>query len=352
MRDRRLPANIAALLLSTVFSLIFLEVAYRVYLFGLDGLSIEKMNSIHDLGDSGLLKTSEYPEIAFELRPNMNTYFKLASVETNSRGLRDREHDLTKPEDTFRVAVIGDSLTMASGVDIADTYHKVLERRLNLVPGSLRYEFINFGVGAYSLRQYWAVMYHKILKYEPDMVLVGFTPLNDYKIPAAKLFDRPYTVKPETHPFFESFAILRLRREPDRQRKKMDIESRDATVCSEPEEEYMRDLFSKMSAFGGEHGIPIVIVYLLHKPTELRCGEKVRDTAESSGLAYTIARVPPESAGTGRYKIHPLDGHPNEEAHAIFADQIHDYLRQSKLLERTNEATSAGPAQGMPPRLR
>ena len=109
----------------------------------------------------------------------MHTHLKLTPFETNSRGLRDREYDLSKPENVFRVAVIGDLYTMPSGVDVRNPYHKVVERRLNLAGGPLSYEFINFDVGGYSLRQYWAVIRHKVLKYDPDMVLIGFCSSSD-----------------------------------------------------------------------------------------------------------------------------------------------------------------------------
>ena len=154
MCNRRQLARVSVLLLSALFSVVLLEASYRFYLFGLGSLSVEKMNSLRPIGESGMIKRSVYPEIAFDLKPNLSTYFKLARVETNSRGLRDREYDLTKPERTFRVAVLGDSFTMPAGVDVRDSYHKVLERKLNLTTDSLSYEFINFGVGGYSLRQY------------------------------------------------------------------------------------------------------------------------------------------------------------------------------------------------------
>ena len=48
----------------------------------------------------------------------------------NSDGLRDREHAKRKPLGTFRVAVLGDSFTLATHVDVEKTYWSVLERYL------------------------------------------------------------------------------------------------------------------------------------------------------------------------------------------------------------------------------
>src|SRR5262249_24404577 len=52
-------------------------------------------------------------------------------VRINSRGLRDREHDLARPHDVIRIAVIGDSETEAVQVALERTYFSVLERELN-----------------------------------------------------------------------------------------------------------------------------------------------------------------------------------------------------------------------------
>ena len=59
----KLMLNIFTLLVSLILSVFFLELAYRFYMFGWDSLSIEKMNSVHNIGKSGLIKTSQYSEI-------------------------------------------------------------------------------------------------------------------------------------------------------------------------------------------------------------------------------------------------------------------------------------------------
>ncbi len=48
------------------------------------------------MGVSGLIKPSSYTKIIFELKPNLNTYFKMARFMTNSCGLRDKEYLVDK----------------------------------------------------------------------------------------------------------------------------------------------------------------------------------------------------------------------------------------------------------------
>ena len=84
---KRLLANSFLLIFSTMFSLLVLEQTYRAYLFGGASFSIDRMNSIHGLGISGLIKPSNNSEIIYELKPNLDTYFKLTKFNTNSNGL-------------------------------------------------------------------------------------------------------------------------------------------------------------------------------------------------------------------------------------------------------------------------
>src|SRR3989344_5337015 len=53
------------------------------------------------------------------------------SINTNSLGYRDYEFTIKKPEDINRILVIGDSTTYGFGVEIDETYAKVLEKYLN-----------------------------------------------------------------------------------------------------------------------------------------------------------------------------------------------------------------------------
>ena len=117
--------------LSIVFAVFFAEVLFRFYLFEWDSFSIEKVNSVHDMGISGFIQPSPYPEIVYELKPDLSGYFKMVRFKTNSQGLRDKEYSIVRPNNTFRVAVIGDSFTMPAGVNIEMAYHTLLEKKFN-----------------------------------------------------------------------------------------------------------------------------------------------------------------------------------------------------------------------------
>ena len=109
---KRLLGNLLVLSVATALGFGLLEMAYRFYLFGWDAFSIEKVNSVNALGLSGLLQPSDEPDLVFELRPNVDTYFKLVPFRTNPKGMRDKDYPFEKAQGVFRVAVLGERTSM------------------------------------------------------------------------------------------------------------------------------------------------------------------------------------------------------------------------------------------------
>jgi hypothetical protein len=340
IKMKNLTTNFLLLLVSVVLSLLILEQSYRVYLFGVASFSIEKMNSLHPLGDSGLIKPSNNPEIVFELKPDLNSYFKLAKLKTNSKGLRDKEYKLSKPGDVFRIAVIGDSFTMPAGVEIDKAYHSLLEEKLNKEQRGATYEFINFGVGGYDLRQYLGVIKFKAQGYDPDLIIVGFCPVNDHKVSDNVIFQQQYKARPATSYFFHSHVWESLEKyvlEPLEKKifgKKNKHHPRYVVTSAKSEARYMNHIFSEMGAISKKANTPIVIVYLNNKYDET-FAKKIENLVVNNGLYYLNVSIPFEGEDGNTYSIYLTDRHPNEKANSIFAEQIYDYLNKEDLLEKT-----------------
>ena len=327
MNKKNLFTNGLLLLISTVLSFLALEQSYRFFLFGSASFSISKMNSINGLGELGLLKGSDNLEIVYELVPNANALHKLVVFRTNSAGLRDKEYSLAKGEDTFRVAVIGDSFVMADGITIEETFHSLLEDRLNKESEDITYQFINFGLSAYNLRQYLEVMKHKALAYDPDLILVGFCPRNDQYIPE----EQTYKDVPRTYPFFHLYSIQAL----------IDIYQRgsyyDDDVAymekelarNEPfsgkQGRYMTQVFSEMNDFSEQNDIPIIVVYIDIFYNE-KFAYRLEEIVLKNNLYFVNASTPFKGQDFNDYIIYPIDSHPNGEAHQLMADVIYDYL--------------------------
>jgi len=98
---------------------------------------------------------------------------------TNSFGFRDVDHPLVKPENTIRIAVMGDSITSAQNVEREHRYSELLEKMLNRGQGKKRYEVLNFGVAGYDILQEVATLKEKVLQFAPDLAIFGYC-LNDH----------------------------------------------------------------------------------------------------------------------------------------------------------------------------
>jgi len=164
---------VAALLLFAMF--VVLELSYRVYLFGPTGFSPAKVGSFSLIFSSGLVQPAANREIWYELKPDQSTLFRGVPFRTNAQGLADDEYSLDKPANTIRVAVVGSSWAMGAAVKPEEAFHSVLERQFNSAAGSTRFEFINFGVEFYGLQEIVGTVRHKVLRYDPDLILVEIT---------------------------------------------------------------------------------------------------------------------------------------------------------------------------------
>ena len=67
----------------------------------------------------------------------------------NSYGWRDKELSLKKPQNTYRIAVLGDSLVEAFQVESDRTFLALTEQQLN-EEHKLKVELMNFGHGGYT----------------------------------------------------------------------------------------------------------------------------------------------------------------------------------------------------------
>ncbi len=321
-RLKTLLTNLGLLVGSLVISFLLLEQGYRSFLFGWSSFSITRMNSLHGIGRAGMLRASEHKEIVYELKPNLQTYFKLTPFSTNSQGLRDQEYSLTKPPNTFRIAVVGDSFTLPSGVKIEDAFHSLLEDRLNRESRGTRYEVLNFGVGGYSLRQYVGVIKEKCSAYDPDLILIAYCARNDHEHPKWK-FEREYVPKEIRNEFFSSFAFkglahVRAKSGPRRTRERAFVHA-----LKKHHKRYLTKYLDALSAYHMETSVPIAVTLLDTRWARVPFVEK---KLQKIGFAFLNATLPFRGQDPRSYFLNPLDSHPNSAANVIFADQIYDFL--------------------------
>ena len=123
--------------------------------------------------DENYMIRSENKILRGELKPNFEGLILGQEVKINSMGFRDYEYLLKKEKNTFRIAVLGDSLTFGYGVNFNETYPKILEKKFNQKENK-RYKVLNFGVPAYNTFQEAELLGKKVINYSPDLIIVGF----------------------------------------------------------------------------------------------------------------------------------------------------------------------------------
>jgi hypothetical protein len=114
------------------------------------------------------------------LSPGYDGWFAGVPVRINSLGFRDpQEYSLEKPANTFRILVLGDSVTFGHGTLDDTTYPYLLGQRLRQWRPDVAWEVWNLGVPGYNTGQELAYLEQIGPKADPDLVIVGFFP-NDF----------------------------------------------------------------------------------------------------------------------------------------------------------------------------
>jgi hypothetical protein len=152
------------------------------------------------------------PEIGYAGRPNVHgiqTREGVSEVKLNSHGFNDVEHSQVPPPGTFRIAVIGNSFSMAVQVARADGFVSRLGDELTHCStlAGRKVETINLGVDGYTIDQHFLVLRDYGLSLSPDFVLMqtngfastsgDFSPRVETRPSGEVFIDRIYLDEPE-----------------------------------------------------------------------------------------------------------------------------------------------------------
>jgi hypothetical protein len=126
-----------------------------------DWLPLEEIGGLQETGDYRLT----------ELRPSLSLPYKHARLVTNRFGMRDQDYELAKPPGTWRVALLGSSIEMGTGVENDETFEAVLEEGLNGAGDGRRHEVMNFANEYYDALRNLLLLEQRVLPFGPDAVL-------------------------------------------------------------------------------------------------------------------------------------------------------------------------------------
>jgi hypothetical protein len=109
------------------------------------------------------------------LAPGYTGWFAGVPVKINQLGFRDdREYALEKSPSTFRILVLGDSVTFGHGSVYEHSYPYLLEQRLKAWRHEVDWQVWNAAVPGYNTSQELAHLLEVGPRFAPDLVVVGF----------------------------------------------------------------------------------------------------------------------------------------------------------------------------------
>ena len=129
-----------------------------------------------ETGRELMLRTSDDPDIRYELIPGMKGRAWDTDVVINSAGFRGPEAQTAKGGH-FRIIALGDSIAFGNALPADAPFSNQLQRLLTQDYGE-RCEVLNFAVGGYDTLQEAALLRRRALAFEPDLVVVAYS-LND-----------------------------------------------------------------------------------------------------------------------------------------------------------------------------
>ena len=170
-----------------IFSIYLLvEIGFRIYFFGMHTVFNWKKYNPQGILVTDIAHKVDDPNISWKLTPNINKYFKTKMFTTNSLGFRNPEVKLNKQIGITRIAVLGRSVTMGSGVNDDEVYTRVLQKKLDEWKPDA-YEIINCAVGGYNIKQMAEFYESYVSPLKPDLVFLPIGKIDLTKI----ILDRP-----------------------------------------------------------------------------------------------------------------------------------------------------------------
>lgn len=244
-----------------------------------------------------------------------------STIKINSVGFRDHDYSIEKPEGVFRIVVLGDSLTMGLGVEMHESYPKVLERMLK--SGPREFEVLNLGIVGYNLIHKIEVLRRKGVSYKPDLILFQYSADDVVDKNIEKEFERKALNAFALEKGISADDIIEKdRRDIHRQV----LDGIFIKVREDPSEfsELMESRFDQLKRIVEAEDIRVLIFTIQSRQMDNVILKRV---AGSHGWGYLeLDSIYNEFDKSKLYVYYPNDPHPSSMAHEIIARRIFEKL--------------------------
>ena len=115
----------------------------------------------------------KHERLGWTMKPQQTGYMMGIPASINEFGLRGNPISLSKPPNKERILVLGDSNTFGYLTEDENVYPFLLERQLNAIPGTSKFEVINAGHQRYAPSQQLDYLQLYGMDFQPDTLVVG-----------------------------------------------------------------------------------------------------------------------------------------------------------------------------------
>jgi len=267
-----------------------------------------------------------------EFKPLIETIHKGNSFKTNRWGMRDKEYDKKRPPQTYRIAVLGSSYAVGSGVDVEETFPSLLEQYLNeenLNEQYTAYEVLNFALGDESVLRRLTTLSLKAIEFQPHAILdMGTT--NEISQAIQNLRETIQSQLPNLEPYLEEI-IGRAKIKPDMSAE--EIERRLKPFG----EELVRWAYQHMAEISRQHGIKLICFVLpltdesdsAYRKSYKRLSRIAREVGI---IVVDLSSVYGDLNKRDSLKLSPWDWHPNAKGHAMIGNRLYEELKEGRHL--------------------
>ncbi|MGK0190206.1 MAG: hypothetical protein ACI9R3_006026 [Verrucomicrobiales bacterium] len=240
--------------------------------------------------------------------------------QTNQWGIRDQEYTKDKPDDTYRIAMLGASYTMGRGVQEDKDFESQLEQLLNAPDTGTAQpvEILNFATTAYATVENTFVCEHVVPEFKPDALFFVAHGVDILRC-SSKLVT--FMTDPEVELTYDYFKQLKIKAGIDAALSQDENLRRIHPFGTE----ILQWCYQRMADACRANDITPVWVFL---PTTKRIDRAAADIsemaplAEKAGFKILVIEDPYRGRPFEEIVLSEWDAHPNTKAHRGIALQF------------------------------
>jgi hypothetical protein len=254
------------------------------------------------------------------LKPNVKIVHGTKFFTTNAFGLRSPEIENQQSPGILRIAIVGGSYEMGSGVSDEEVYIRIAEKLINdslkFIQQTFTVELINFSTGGYHIPQYLYVTEQVIPKFNPEVVIyfAHSNELTRFRSVLSGIVKHGIDPK---YPFYES-AFERGHVHQGQSRKEIDLKLAPQTE-SLMEQSYQ--FLKQQQTLHGYSAIWIGVPTLGHDKHDNEFAT-TRQLLKKNGFELYVLNSPYSSYSSGYLQISSEDNHPNAKGHLLLAREL------------------------------